>query len=620
VPGNPSAPSPRDGQTVMIEVAVTEGMSDTKPFGNFALNFKGTAPQNPDTAPIMRGMLRTVNRQAGDKPEFEFLNLSGDVLPGNSLGFSSTEASYVVFDDASGNTGKARTLIDRSENTNVQKADYALDYNLALVNRAKDDDGLLGPNPPVSACLNRDPATFNTQVWSYNLYTATGASVALNSGFPFTYNGKYGHVGYWGLWYDDGASTIPNGATITKQDYANKTSTPYTVKKSAGKLVKRAAETATVTSLQGVDMYFGAQDLSGSTTNWLQYRVTVDGNNDFIATDEVTWGDNGPTLAALAAPVVVTPTSDGATLWMWSDALGGNVTYVHKSALAVGDRAVTFYRQEFINAASGSGDLTVNCYTQCLKGGLTAAPATSAELFHPDATSVGSPYVYTIVFNNGITEVKDHLGNLVDFSAVDLSSLGYNYGVSTGEMINTADTTVLAGLTNVWDVYGAAVSYRWETGMNDWNQGILVIGPSGAEVFDKPLQFKYVLAAGDDRNGDDGDVGKPLMLQYGGEGQLWGFPYEQVGNRWYSKINLKDGVQLTDGSNDYLAKAIDMEKRMNPTANSDCTNAGLNAAGVLGDTSYALPAPASMGTMSITWAAKPTPADPAPAVIGGVLQ
>lgn len=620
VPGDASASDPRDGQNILVEVNITEGVSTAVPFGSFALNFKGV--DGPGTATIMKGMLRTANRQGTNKPEFEYLNLQGDSIPGNTgTNFSGEEASYVVFDDATGNSGKARTRSYRNEPQMSAPEDhnYALDYNTSFVHRAKNTGAGV-----VSACLDRDPATYDTQVWRYNLYTAAGALVSLNSGFPFTYDHdvntgtpeKYGHIGYWGVWYE-GVGSLPDGAVVNKRDYTNNTSTPYTVKLSPGKLIKRTAETATLASMQGVEFnYWGTVNSTNGS-----FRAVVDSNNKFIATDSVVWGNNGPTLTPLpsggpgyqSAPVAgydITPTTSGQTLWLWSDALGGNVTYVQAAT------NVTFYRQEFVTPGTSGLPATVNCYTQCPKGGLPSAPATSAELYHPEPGS--TPYAYAIdTSTTGKIVVRDHLGAAVDFSTIDLTSLGNSWGISTSEMITGT-------VTNPWDVYNlpsGSVSYRWESGLNNWNRMVAVIDSNNAVMnFDKPLQFTYAFDPVDERNSNPANIptGAKFMLQYGGPGELWGFPWKQDGNRWYSTLTLNDGVELSNGAG-YLVKAIEMEKRMKvTTAAGSCT--GLDSTAVLGDSSYALPVPASMGAVSFTWASRPTPANSAPAVIGGVLQ
>ena len=107
-----------------------------------------------------------------------------------------------------------------------------------------------------------------------------------------------------------------------------------------------------------------------------------------------------------------------------------------------------------------------------------------------------------------------------------------------------------------------------------------------------------------------------FMLQYGGVGELWGFPWVEVmeTRRWQSSVTLADGVQLTDGTNTFLVKA--MEKQQ--TLQDDNANCGsLDISTVFTDVS--LPNAASIGAVSFTLAAKPVVTD-APAVIEGELQ
>ena len=171
---------------------------------------------------VMRGTLRTVvNNQS--LPQFSFVNVGGDAIPGVSgLGFASVESANVILDNANGSGGIAIThrseTYDNNGTTESNASTYAIAFDAGHLLRGKDTDA--NNVADVTSCKSR--TDFNTQVWRYNLYHAVdgtfngnavtgGQRVALNSGFPFTYdsdnnssNDAYGFVGYHGVWSQAG--------------------------------------------------------------------------------------------------------------------------------------------------------------------------------------------------------------------------------------------------------------------------------------------------------------------------------------------------------------------------------------------------------------------------------
>jgi hypothetical protein len=172
------------------------------------------------------------------------------------------------------------------------------------------------------------------------------------------------------------------------------------------------------------------------------------------------------------------------------------------------------------------------------------------------------------------------------------------------------------------------VTFRWETGSNEWNKLITVSDSNGIVRFDKPLQFNYTLEAGDEANGDpSGNAGKTFLLEYGGNGELWGFPWQPEAGcdtsteqcRWYSAVTLKNGVQLTDGDgNNFVVKQIEREQNMQEVSLSPNCDA-LNAANLFSDPAMTLPTTSDINSVSFSLADKPVVTD-APAVIEGELQ
>ena len=102
---------------------------------------------------------------------------------------------------------------------------------------------------------------------------------------------------------------------------------------------------------------------------------------------------------------------------------------------------------------------------------------------------------------------------------------------------------------------------------------------------------------------------------------MHGFPWEEdsTTGRWYSAITLKDGTALTDGTNNFILKAMESQQTMQQVNESQCTGAGLVISGLFNNTDLALPALNDVSEVSHTLAGKPTITD-APAVIDGEVQ
>ncbi len=655
VPGEDDENDPMDGQTILVETTATEGISASKPFGSFSLNFKGVVDASAfggvagTEIEMMTGTLQSVDNSEG-QPQFRFVNLGGDVLGASGADFSFEEAANVVLDDANGSGGVA--LTHRAESFSggggpsmSQQSTFAIAFDTDHLLRGKDDDG--DNFADESECKSR--TDFDTQVWHYNLYHAAAGSfngstvtagqrVSLNSGFPFSYdsnsdgtNDAYGWVGYHGVWSENGA--LADGTTITEFDYESDSVTEHTVNVAPGKMIRRSASSESLTGFQGDEFrYWGEHPTLNIFGQW---SVIADSNNDFQVTGTFEWGDNGPETSTTVdhdedpsteeiSAVAAFSLNNNDNLLLWSDALGGNVVYVHDNSLAAADREVTFYGEEFISPAdstlfpSGTTSVALYCYERCLKGGFTQADVTAAagnngvdDLYYSYA---GTPFQYTLSATNGKVIITDDSNSDTEVSAVglDLSALGYDWGINTGEML----ITPLSNPSNPWEVYNEDVSYRWETGDNEWNQMVTVSDVQGnVSTFDRPLQFTYTHSAANDANANSGHNGDKFLLQYGGEGELWGFPWEEDSDtgRWYAAVTLADGVQLGNG---FVVKAIEKEQTMQTDAGG-CT--ALNIGSLFTDPALALPTASDIGTVSFTLAEKPVVTD-APAVIEGELQ
>lgn len=391
-------------------------------------------------------------------------------------------------------------------------------------------------------------------------------------------------------------------------DFDGGADTDYTVHISVGRLIRRTANDLAINKLVGEQLYYwGENPVNHEQRQWL--AELKPNTLAFEITGTVDWGDNGPDVTPLDAPVDITPAFDG-----------GNIVYVYDSAVAPASQAVTFYAEETVSPDDStlfgaSSTSTLYCYDRCLKGRLTQADVNSAtqewDLYYPND---GTPHAYTMTVTDGKMSLSDANG-VVSMVGLHLSSLGIDWGIQTGEMV-----TDTSGIANPWEIYNQPVSYRWESGSENWNRLITVTDANGDFAsFDRPMQFTYSLEAGNGANGDPvNNAGKVFLLHYEGAGNLNGFPLTEdpATHRWYSAVTLKDGVQLTGGTHDFVVKGPGMEQSMRE-APGGCS--ALNVDDLFSAPGVAFLDAADLGTVAHTWADKPVVTD-APAVIEGKVQ
>ncbi len=223
---------PGQEQRIEVAITVTEGVSTANPFGKFTMNFKGV---NPATGAVkMKGTLKT-ETAANGKVAFTFYEVDGTLLSSYNVGESYSERASSVVTAPDGSNGIAQTVsLDEGNfgsGSQSNSAGYSIAYNASHVLRAGDSNTTKAQLQAMNSgtpgiCLSR--TNFNTNVWRYDLYhtadgvfngntVTAGQRVALNSGFPITYDNNgtsiFGHVGYWGIWLNDSSVTLANDQT-----------------------------------------------------------------------------------------------------------------------------------------------------------------------------------------------------------------------------------------------------------------------------------------------------------------------------------------------------------------------------------------------------------------------
>jgi hypothetical protein len=312
-----------------------------------------------------------------------------------------------------------------------------------------------------------------------------------------------------------------------------------------------------------------------------------------------------------------------------------NVIFFADAVVYPGDTVPTALRcyDNCPNAPTAAGvDLTLN---NGYVGNMMSGPSTTPTDYSFSATASG----------NGMTLM---LGS--NPAILTATNAGQQFGIQSGplfdpDILNQTDPATgkpylqcdwmnQQGTYDVcsWKAWNELpVFYTWETGPNNWNQFIGVKDSNGTFViFDTPLMVKYV-GIGDPY----GTPGATYMLQYGGSGQLQGIPGKCVDMntgadadcstsqnsntiRWVPQFTIPtltndQPTTVTDGTNTYLVKPLQVEQRMKASP-GQCL-----ALATTDFSSYMLP-DISIWTDPVVANGTEPNVTAAPAVIGGVVQ
>ncbi|MDF1800579.1 MAG: hypothetical protein P1V81_15485 [Planctomycetota bacterium] len=594
------------GSTALIyaQMQISEEATPENPFGAADL------PENIDT-PFMFGSLAT-NDVAGSDIGFSFYSEYGDIDVAPAPGDSADKIQVNVTMSADQTTGVAKIFRQNRWNepggggdSGIVTESWQVAFNETHFKRQADSG-------PITTLSRED---FDTNVWRYNLYHATGAdagqAVDLNSGFGFELpGGEHGWIGYYGFWVPDGV-TLTDGQTITEEVWDDDvTPESYTVLKAPGKLIRHTKNTMDLAEIGTTSFDFW------DWTDGEQYLVTY---HDALFWRTAVMNESTGAWDTLPSEVSIDMVALGGWLNMWSNKLGGSVTYLE------GGTYITFYAEEFINPASEVFDdlvgdrLPLYGYIDCLEANLSASDVESGDIFMANSEDLGAPHVFR--FDQGDmtlyydAEGDDSNPQQVGLATGEVPTSGPNmWGMHSGPLV-----TDTAGLVNPWDMWDLDEFYTYETGHNEWNQyGAVLDGEGVPIVFDAPLQFLYDHVQANDRNDDATYDGESYYLNYGGPGDLWGIPSEGVDldgdaqeDRWYPVFSIADGTLMGPTGTEYVVRGIEMEQTLSEDPG------GAPSLDVSAADSLVLPTAADYTTP--TMGAKPAITDP-PAVVDGVVQ
>lgn len=613
---------PGHKSSIYVYGIATAGKSETNPNGLFTITYCGKPAGVVTDACMFKGVLKS------DANGLSFYEQE----QGGGGGARETKLALQA---PSTDSGQGR--VQGSENGTPFDARFA--YNTDNFRR---DDGV------VDGCFARDKTVADYSTWRYGTYNADGSRLEVsNPGFPVKYvNGDsiyFGFWSFWGLWLPDSAlATLGSSGTLTRR--VGSDDQALSVVKRGGKLWKQVREVSTLGAFKSVSMMYWAPNDIGSLQRGANYELQWNGAK-LVAVGTQVCGQGGCTQQPLAPAVELAAsafiTSGARMLPIFFPSGGGNgAISVPESGDFAAESVLAYRTRSIVAPDAADAPASLVCLGNCLKADLTNAfqvsPPQPFDLQSWAPVLAGSATTYG--FSNGMLSRG---ASNVDGSALGKDSMGqFAGGISTGALVAAAEIAALrcnlGGVPNPSGTHlcpalvdQAGVSYQWETGPNQWNQ---YFGAAGVTV-DPPKQLAFAASVDNLRSSDKAKYeGTTVQLQFSGFGELQGIPGHcvnpdtnaavQCGQnlRWVPAFDILDGSSVSNSSSTYYVKFLERELRLAKLAGlaeTSCkTMLSLGGAAAL-----SLPDASSITIDPVTAnGAEPTPANPKPAVIDGILQ
>jgi hypothetical protein len=615
-------------KVIFAKAVITEGTSDTNPYGLFKMNFK----MYPEINGVMsstilgKGLMKSEESTTSGKVLLKFASRNDFDIPGE--GHVSFTEKATLDRTADGSSGGGTVYNYESNPFMPQPKEETFDFAFDPSNFLRVDGA------SNASCMDR--TAFDETAWRYGLYDVDGARLNRNSGFSIKTNqgGKdyYGWIGYYGIWFPRDV-TLNNGDPVYKMDFGpgSGEGTLYNVLISGGKLKKHVRKEMTLGDIKNVPMDYN--DFNDNKS----YRVKWDGSN-FM---KVEWLDDsgGNFLWKKLDPQVAYDISslNFDMLNFWSQSLGGNVQIKLNCTVTPG-----VFPDPPVFSCSADDTLPVAFYAESVIFPSDTVPSSLACFSNcPDMSKINSgdqwPYDNTYEQLQSVPPTAaqyisygfDSSQMVLTFNSTPVLATddAYQWGVMSGPLFEptTENLALLAcdwdpSQTCGWQAWNNLPEfYTWETGPNDWNKFTALVNPLDSSVlkFDPPLQVSYV------HTWDDLTTSM-FNLEYSGFRNLQGIPGKCIdwdtgsevecgeGTRWIPQFSISEGSELTDvsdGITKYYVKPLEMEQRMKQLESSFCS--------ALTTTTYSLPSMSEwidpdIGTEPVV--------NSSPAVIGGVIQ
>ena len=612
---------PGHKSSIYVYSVATAGRSATNPNGLFTITYCGKPAAVSGDACMFKGVLKS------DENGLSFYE--------SEQGDGGSQETRLALQAPSTDSGQGRVQsIEQGA-----PSEFTFAYDAANFRRS---------NGSVDACFARDKAVADYSTWRYGTYNEDGSRLdASNPGFPVKYvNGEASYFGFWsfwGLWLPDSAlATVGNSGTLTR--HVGNEDQVLSVVKRGGKLWKQVRQESTLGAFRSVSMMYWVPNDIGSLQRGTNYELQWNGEK-LVAIGTQACDQNGcspqPLSPAIELSAADFRTAGARMLPIFFPSGGGNgaITVPEAGNFAAGS-GLAYRTRTLVAPDANDAPAALVCLSNCVKSDLAAAfqsqPPQPFDLQSWAPVLAGNATTYA--FGNGMLSRG---GNNVDGSALSKDSLGpFGGGLTSGSLVPSTDLAALRcdanGMANTAGQYlcpsltdQAPVSYQWETGPNQWNQYFGAVGVT----IDPPKQLAFAPNADNIRSADKAKyLGTTVQLQFSGFGELQGIPGQCVNPdtnaevpcgqnvRWVPAFDIVDGASVTGGSSTHYVKFLERELRLAKL--SGAADASCKAALSLGSAaSLTLPDSSSITVNPVTMnGAEPTPANPKPAVIDGIVQ
>ena len=616
--------SDEPGRAIFAKVIITDGVTETNPYGIFTLYWKMFPEIGGTVSPVLmsRGILKTETEAGTDKVLLKFAEVEDFDIPG---GGHETRIQKATLDRATNGSSGGGTAY------RYQEGPWMPSFEEETFDFAFNSTNFLRTDGVDTFCLDR--TGFDETAWRYGLYNSDGSRLNRNSGFSIKKNqgGKdyYGWIGYYGVWFPRDV-TLNSGDQVYKMEFGPGSGSGelYDVLIAGGKLKKHVRKEMILGAIKNVPMDYWD---NGDQKN---YRVKWDGSKFW----KVEWLDqqNNYFWKKIEPPIEYsTDNLNFDMLNFWSQSLGGQVQIKLNCTMEPPCQQPPC--QPPIFHCTASDDLPVIFYAESIVFPGDTIPASFACFNNcPDVDKInlgdpfpfndhGQPQPIALAEYDSYAFASDAMVLKSGTTPVVATNSVYQFGIMSGPLFE-ATTDNLALLACNWDqsmLCGWQAwsqlpeFYTWETGSNDWNKFTALVKDGVPLRFDPPLQVSYV------HTWDDLTT-STFNIEYSGFGNLQGIPGKCVdwdtgeevncgeNTRWIPQFSIAEGSEVTDvsdGSTTYYVKPLEKEQRMKQLDASACST--------LSTIPYDLPKISQWQDPNI--GAEPK-VDSPPAVIGGVLQ
>ncbi len=549
-------------RTLFATLDLRSAASVTQPYGSFDLDFAGTPPFGDPHQAFFCGRIATKPTVA-DRTGFTFFELQGDlaVLPAPGEGHHLIQANVDLAADQSSGVARVSRRERRNDpqfgDTGVLTKDFRLAFDATTLVR-REDQG------PVVA-LSRTQFVSHTR--RYNLYVddtrngALGERARLKTGMAILLPGGYhAFIGHFGLQIE-GDGVALDGDVVHEDAPGGKT---FTLRRAPGKLIECKRETTPLSTLVG-EVFEWVEPWASGNPLPNRYRLAWNGA-DFDAFEQF-----DPSIA-LWVPIVpfVVSLAQNPVLRLESKRYGRNCT------ARFGDPDLAWYTERVASGDEGwfgtQGEIQLFGLLDCLRPQLTAAEVEAGDIHLPPAQDVTLPHVYRFAKAD---RVLRHDDPVLGLRAATLApnefpvSGPFVNGMRSGPLVQD-----LSSLVQLEDIYDVPTYFVWQTGAYEPSHWAGLIDDQGQVVaFDSPLQFGYTHSQANDANNDATLDGQQFLLEYRGDGQLFGIPFipvdtDQDGQPDHDVplFSIADGVAVGPGGIGWVVRAVERELVLLPAA------------------------------------------------------